>query len=49
MDGNRRICLALILGGAVLWALGSAAAADNAAATPTGEVVHLTLAVEGMH
>jgi hypothetical protein len=49
MDGNRRILLALFLGAAAFWALGSAIAADNAPATPAGDVVHLTLAVEGMH
>ena len=49
MDGNRRRFLALALGAAALWALGPAAAAENAPAAPAGEVVHLTLAVEGMH
>jgi hypothetical protein len=49
MDGNRRIFLALLLGGAALWALGPAAAAEKASATPAGDVVHLTLDVEGMH
>jgi hypothetical protein len=49
MDGNRRRFLALFLGGAALCALGPAVAAENAPATPAGQVVHLTLAVEGMH
>jgi hypothetical protein len=49
MGSNRRIFLALVLGGAALWAVGRAAVADNAPAAPAGDVVHLTLAVEGMH
>ena len=49
MDGNRRRFLALALGGAALWALGPVAAAEKAPETAAGEVVHLTLAVEGMH
>jgi len=49
MDSNRRIFLALALSGAAFWALGRAAAADNAPAPPAGDVVHLTLDVEGMH
>jgi hypothetical protein len=49
MDGNRRRFLALFFGAAAFWTLGPAAAADNAPATPAGDVVHLTLDVEGMH
>jgi len=49
MDSKRQRFLALALGGVALWALGGAAAAENAPATPAGEVVHLTLNVEGMH
>lgn len=49
MDNNRRRFLALALGGAALWTLGRAGAADMAPATPAGDVVRLTLGVEGMH
>jgi hypothetical protein len=49
MDSNRRRFLALALGGAALLTLGRAGAADTAPATPAGDVVHLTLGVEGMH
>ncbi len=47
MDTDRRRFLALALGGAVVWTLGRAGAAENAPAP--GDVVHLTLNVEGMH
>ena len=49
MDSNRRRFLALALGGAAMWTLGRAGAAENAPAAPAGEVTHLTLNVEGMH
>jgi hypothetical protein len=49
MDSKRRRFLALALGGAVLCTLGRAAAAENAPAPSVGEVLHLTLNVEGMH
>ncbi len=48
MDSNRRRFLALGVGGLALWAFGRAGAADTPAA-PEGDVVHLTLNVEGMH
>jgi hypothetical protein len=49
MDSKRRRFLALALGGAALWTLGRAAAGESAPGTAAGEVVHLTLNVEGMH
>jgi hypothetical protein len=49
MDSKRRKFLALALVVAALWTLGRIAAAENAPAPPAGEVVHLTLNVEGMH
>lgn len=49
MDADRRRFLALALGGAVIWTLGRAGAAENAPASAPGDVVHLTLNVEGMH
>jgi hypothetical protein len=49
MDSKRRRFLALALGGAALWTLGRVAGAGNAPAPSAGEVVHLTLNVEGMH
>ncbi len=47
MDTSRRTFLTAALGGVALWALRAAGAAENPA--PAGDVVHLTLNVEGMH
>lgn len=49
MRMDRRMMLAILAGAVVLWTSGSVLAPGNAPATDQGEVVQLTLAVEGMH
>jgi hypothetical protein len=49
MDNTRRKFLALALGGAALWTVSGVGAAENTPAAIEGDVVHLTLNVEGMH
>ncbi len=48
MDTDRRRLLGLAVGGVAVWMLKRASAAENAGGAP-GDVVHLTLNVEGMH
>ena len=48
MDTDRRRLMGLALGGAALWMLGRASAAEIAPDKPA-DVVRLTLNVEGMH
>ncbi len=47
MESSRRTFLTAVVGAAALWTLRAAGAAENPAAD--GNVVHLTLNVEGMH
>lgn len=49
METSRRGFVAVAVGAAVLWSIGCVVAGENAPATAQGDVVHLTLAVEGMH